>query len=146
MALDDHPHVFRYEGRSWVSLAPRDEARAQLVEQRRWDAANAKLQRWWIAIAAGAAAGVAATLALGTLAALAPAVYLLLLPVGFGAGAVLGALLNKRFNAPDAQHASLPTRPVTAELTRVPPRVASQAPAGASAGDLIAWSRRGFVE
>jgi hypothetical protein len=146
MALDDHPNVFRHEGRLWVSELPRDEARAQLIAQRTWDAANAKLQRWWVAIAIGAALGTAATLGLGTLGGLAPAVYLVLLPLGFAVGAVVGALINKRFNAPDAQHASLPARPVTTPLTRVPSRVASKASSDASASDLIEWSRRGFVE
>ena len=145
MALDDHPNVFRYEGRTWVSLAPREDAITQLRTQRAWDAANAKLQRWWVAITIGAVAGVAATLAFGTAAALAPAVYLLLLPIGFGIGAVLGALVNKRFN-PTAQHASLPARPTTVPLTQVPPRVARAAPADARAIDLIEWSHRGFVE
>lgn len=145
MALTDHPNVFRYEGRLWVSELPREEALHQLVEQRKWDAANAKLQRWWVAIVIGAVLGVAATLGLGALVNLPPYVYLLLLPVGFGAGAVLGALMNKRFNAPDAQHASLPARPATTPLTRVPPRVASKAPADVAAKQLIEWSKRGFV-
>jgi len=67
------------------------------------------------------------------------------LPVGFGGGAIIGALLNKRFNAPDAQHASLPARPTTAPLTLVPSRVAKAAPEYASAAELIEWSKRGFV-
>jgi hypothetical protein len=145
MALDDHPNVFRHEGRTWVSELPREQALAQLIAQRQWDASNAKLQRWWVAIAIGAALGTAATLGFGTLGALAPAVYLILLPVGFGVGAVVGALINKRFNAPDARHASLPERPALTTLTRVPARVAAKAPADASATDLIEWSRRGFV-
>lgn len=143
--IDDHPNVFRYEGRRWVSELPRERALEQLVAQRAWDAQNARLQRWWVAIAIGAAVGTAGTLALGTLANLAPAVYLILLPIGFGAGAVLGALVNKRTN-PEAAHASLPPRPATTPLTRVPSRVASNAPNDASASDLIAWSKRGFVE
>ncbi|MDJ0335396.1 hypothetical protein QMG83_09195 [Salinibacterium sp. G-O1] len=145
MALDDHPNVFRFDGRIWVSTAPREDAVAQLRAQRAWDAQNAKLQRWWVAIAIGAAGGVAATLMFGSAAELAPAVYLLLLPIGFGVGAVLGALLNKRFNAPDAQHSSLPPRPATVPLTQVPPRVARAAPADAGVTDLIEWSKRGFV-
>ena len=140
MALDDHPNVFRFEGKLWVSELPRDEARTQLIEQRAWDAANTKLQRWWVAIAIGAAVGVGVTLLLGTVSGLPPYVYLLLLPVGFGAGAVLGALVNKRFNAPESQHASLPSRPVTVELTRVPSRVAAKAPGTATARQLIEWS------
>jgi hypothetical protein len=145
MALESHPNVFRYEGKLWVSEIPRDQAHGQLIAQRQWDAANAKLQRWWVAIAIGAVIGVAATLALGTAAGLAPAVYLVLLPLGFGAGAVLGALVNRRFNAPDAQHQSLPPRPVIVDLTRVPSRVAAKAPEDATADQLIEWSERGFV-
>ena len=75
----------------------------------------------------------------------APALYLVFLPIGFGAGAVLGALVNKRLN-PDAQHDSLPPRPTTPFLVKVPSRVASKAPADASASELIEWSMRGFVE
>lgn len=145
MALDDHPNVFRFEGRTWVSLAPREDAIAQLRSQRAWDVANAKLQRWWVAIAVGAVTGVAATLLLGAAAGLPPAVYLLLLPLGFGVGVILGALANKRFNAPERQHASLPTRPITVPLTRVPPRVARAADPSATAIDIIEWSNRGFV-
>ncbi|MBG6054403.1 hypothetical protein IWX81_000793 [Salinibacterium sp. CAN_S4] len=145
MALDDHPNIFRFEGRTWASLAPRELALSQLQSQREWDAANAKLQRWWVAITIGSIVGVGATLAFGNAAALAPAVYLLLLPIGFGIGAVLGALVNKRFN-PTGQHASLPERPTTVLLTRVPPRVARAAPADATAEQVIEWSSRGFVE
>lgn len=145
MALDDHPNVFRYEGRTWVSRAPRVEALAQLKAQRAWDASNAKLQRWWVAITIGTIVGVAATLAFGTATDLAPAVYLLLLPLGFGVGAVLGALVNKRHN-PTAQHASLPARPTTVPLTRVPPRVARAASHDATASEIIEWSNRGFVQ
>ena len=142
MSLDDHPHVFRYEGRLWVSEVLADEARAQLVAQRAWDASNAKLQRWWVAIAVGAALGVAGTLALGTAGSLAPAIYLVLLPVGFGIGAVLGALVNKKFFAPDAQHESLGERPTTVQLTRVPASVARRANALTPVSELIAASRR----
>lgn len=145
MALDDHPQVFRFEGHHWVSAEPREVALAGLVAQRRWDASNARLQRWWVAIVIGAIVGTAATLAVGTSADLAPALYLLLLPIGFGIGAVLGALVNKWFNAPDAQHASLPTRPVIAQLTRIPSRVARNSPPDATAEQIIEWSNRGFV-
>ncbi|WP_010202861.1 hypothetical protein [Salinibacterium sp. PAMC 21357] len=145
MALDEHPNVFRFEGRSWVSQSPRDEALEQLRAQRAWDAANAKLQRWWVAITIGAIAGVAVTLALGTAADADPTGYLLLLPLGFGAGAILGALINKRFNARDGQHESLPERPTTVALTQVPSRVAKAAPPYATATEIIEWSNRGFV-
>ena len=145
MAIGDHPNVFRFEGRTWVSALPREVALAQLTSQRAWDASNAKLQRWWVAIAIGAAIGTAGTLALGNAAGLAPAIYLVLLPVGFGVGAVLGALVNKRFFAPEAQHESLGPRPVITELTRIPSRVVRAAPPDASTADLIEWSKRGFV-
>ena len=145
MAIGDHPKVFRFEGRTWVSELPREDALAQLTRQRAWDAANARLQRWWVAIVIGAAVGTAGTLALGTAAGLFPAVYLVLLPLGFGVGAVLGALVNKRFFAPDPQHASLGPRPVIAALTRIPPRVVRAAPPEATAKELIDWSTRGFV-
>jgi len=144
MSLDGNPWVFRYEGKLWVSEAPRERALSELRAQRAWDSQNAKLQRWWVAIAIGAAIGVGGTLALGTVTGIAPAVYLVLLPVGFGVGAVLGALVNKRIT-PDAAHESLPARPSTPFLVKVPPRVASKAPADASARDLIDWSQRGYV-
>lgn len=144
MALDDNPWAFRYEGKWWVSETPRERALERLVAQRAWDGRNAALQRWWVAIALGAAAGIIGTLALGTLTGLAPAVYLVLLPIGFGAGAVVGALVNKRLN-PEAAHESLPARPTTPFLVKVPPRVAAKAPADASASDLIEWSQRGYV-
>lgn len=144
MSLDENPWVFRFEGKLWVSETPRERAVAELKAQRAWDAQNAKLQRWWVAIAIGAAVGVGATLALGTATGIPPAVYLFALPVGFGIGAVLGALVNRRIS-PESQHASLPDRPTVPFLVRVPPRVASKAPADASARDLIEWSRRGYV-
>ena len=144
MSLDQNPWVFRFEGRLWVSETPRERAHSELKAQRAWDAQNAKLQRWWVAIAIGAAAGVAGTLALGAATGIPPVFYLFALPVGFGIGAVLGALVNRRIN-PETQHASLPERPTTPFLVRVPPRVASKAPADASARDLIEWSQRGYV-
>lgn len=144
MSLDQNPWVFRFEGKLWVSETPRERALSELTAQRAWDAQNAKLQRWWVAIAIGAAVGVGATLALGTATGIPPAVYLFALPVGFGIGAVLGALVNRRIS-PESQHASLPERPSVPFLVRVPPRVASKAPADASARDLIDWSRRGYV-
>ena len=144
MALDENPWVFRFEGRLWVSETPRERALAELRAQRAWDAQNAKLQRWWVAIAIGAVVGIVLTLALGTATGIPPALYLFALPVGFGIGAVLGALVNKRIT-PASQHESLPERPTVPFLVRVPSRVASKAPADASARDLIEWSRRGYV-
>lgn len=145
MAINNHPNVFRFEGRTWVSLSPGEEALEELRAQRAWDAANAKLQRWWVAITIGAVVAVAGTLALGISAELDPTAYLLLLPLAFGGGAIAGALVNKRFNAPDRQHASLPDRPSTVPLTQVPSRVARAAPEHATATEIIEWSNRGFV-
>jgi hypothetical protein len=136
MALIDHPNVFRFEGKLWVSELPREEALARLTTQRAWDARNARLQRWWVAIVVGAIVGVAGTLALGTLGGLAPAVYLVLLPVGFGIGAVVGALVNKRFFAAEPHHPSMPERP-TLEVYRVPTRVAARLSEGATARQII---------
>ncbi|MBX3100016.1 MAG: hypothetical protein KF761_10605 [Salinibacterium sp.] len=144
MALDDNPWVFRYEGKLWVSETGRERAVSELRAQREWDALNAKLQRWWVAIAIGAVVGVVLTLALGTATAVPPVIYLFALPIGFGVGAVLGALVNKRIT-PESAHVSLPERPTTPFLVRVPPRVAAKAPADASARDLIEWSQRGYV-
>jgi len=145
MTLDDHPNVFRFESRIWVSEAPREDALEQIRAQRAWDKQNAKLQRWWVALGLGAIIGVTAVLVFGTTSNIDPTLYLLALPVGFGGGAILGALVNKRFNAPDAQHASLPARPTTVPLTLVPSRVAKAAPEQASAKEIIEWSQRGFV-
>lgn len=144
MALDENPWVFRYEGKLWVSETPRERAYSELKAQREWDALNAKLQRWWVAIGIGAVVGVGATLGLGSVLEIPPAFYLVGLPIGFGVGAVVGALINRRIS-PEAQHASLPERPTTPFLVKVPPRVASKAPSDASARDLIEWSQRGFV-
>ncbi|MBH0129200.1 hypothetical protein [Salinibacterium sp. NK8237] len=145
MALEEHPNVFRFEARLWVSPAPREEAREQLRAQRAWDKENARLQRWWVSFSIGAAVGVGGILAVGAASNLDPTLYLLLLPLGFGGGAILGALINKRFNAPEAQHASLPARPTTVPLTLIPSRVAKAAPEFASAAEIIEWSHRGFV-
>lgn len=147
MALDDHPNVFRYEGKLWVSLEPREVAHAQLVAQRAWDAAQAKQQRWWPAIAIGAAVGTAAVLGLGIFLGMPPAIYLFVLPVGFGVGAVLGASVNKRLLGsndlgPDAPATARPQIP---RLVRVPPGVARKAAPDSTASDLIAWSTRGFL-
>ncbi|CAO1652048.1 hypothetical protein I6E68_07280 [Salinibacterium sp. NSLL150] len=145
MAIDEHPNVFRFETRLWVSAAPREEALEQLRAQRAWDKENAKLQRWWVALSIGAIIGVGGILAVGTASNLDPTLYLLLLPLGFGGGAILGALINKRFNAPEAHHASLPARPTTVPLTLIPSRVAKAAPEHASVAEIVEWSNRGFV-
>jgi hypothetical protein len=134
-------HLFRFEGRLWVSLAPADEARQALAAQRAWDAQTARAQRWWVAIVLGAVVGTAAVLVLGTATGLPGFVYLILLPVGFGAGAVLGAVANKRFN-PGALEAPSTPRPVVPELFRVPASALRRLPGDATAADVIAAVRR----
>lgn len=145
MALDDNPHVFRHEGKLWVSELPRDEAQRQLADQRAWDAANAKHERWGLAIAIGAAVGVLVFYGLGSLAGAPPVVNLFVLPVGFAVGAVLGAVVNKRVRAVALQNSPLPARPVVATMVRIPPEVVKRAPEDSTATQLIDWSRRGFV-
>ena len=145
MTLDEHPHVFRYEGRLWISELPRDEMQRQLADQRAWDAANARHERWGLAIAIGAAAGVVITYGLGYFAGLPPVVNLFLLPLGFAVGAVLGAVINKRVRASELANSPLPARPTIAAMVRIPPEVIKRAPADATAKQLVEWSRRGFV-
>jgi len=145
MALDDHPNVFSFEGKLWVSDLPREEARAQLANQRAWDAANLRYERWGLAIGIGAVAGVFVTLGLGTLAGQPAAVNLFILPIGFAVGAVLGAVINKRVRARALENSPLPPRPMIAPIIRVPPEVAKCAPHDATAPQLIDWSHRGYV-
>ena len=140
MALEDHPNVFRYEGRTWVSLAPRDEARSALAAQRAWDAAAARAQRWWVAITIGAVLGVGVVLGLGVLTGAPPFLYLIVLPIGFAFGAVLGAMANKRFN-PGAAAAPATPRPQVPELTRVRASLARRIDPDATAADIIALAR-----
>jgi hypothetical protein len=146
MSIEDHPNVFRFEGKLWVSEAPAETGLAQLTAQRAWDAQNIKLQRWWIAIGVGAVVGTVGTLGLGTLIGLAPVVYLVLLPVGFGIGAVLGALVNRRFFAPELRTSDMPARPIAPMAVKVPPRVVAKAPSDASADQLIRWSLQRYVD
>jgi hypothetical protein len=141
MALEDHPNVFRFEGRTWVSLAPRDEARAALAAQRAWDAATARAQRWWVAIAVGAVLGTAIVFAVGVLTGAPPFLNLIVLPIGFAFGAVLGAMVNKRFN-PGAVAAQASARPEVPELTRVPASLARRIDPEATAAEIIALARR----
>jgi hypothetical protein len=145
MALEQHPYAFRYEGRWWVSETPREEARNRLDAQRDWDRRNARAQRWWVSISIGAVLGVALAFGLGVLVNLAPFVYLVSLPVGFGVGAIVAALINKRIQGDEAQHVSMPKRPSIPPLTLVPRGVARRATDDASAADLIRWSKQGYV-
>ncbi len=145
MAVEEHPNVFRYDGRLWVSELPGEEARAQLVAQRAWDNAHLKSQHWTIAIVIGAIAGTAVTLGIGTATSLAPAIYLVLLPLAFGAGAVLGAVINKRMLGSRLTEAPATERPQTTALTRIPSAVARRTDRDTPLADLIAWSAQGFV-
>lgn len=139
MALDDNPYCFRFEGKLWVSELPREEMLRQITNQRAWDAANARYERWGIAIALGAVAGVLLTVGLGMLAGLPPVVNLFILPVGFGVGAVLGAVVNKRVRASALQNSPLPDRPTIAPMTRVPRSLAAKAPEDATARQILDW-------
>ncbi len=143
--LDENPWVFRHDGRLWVSELPREEMLRQVNDQRAWDVANARHERWGLAIAIGAAAGVLVFFSLGSLGGLPPVANLFVLPVGFAVGAVLGAVVNKRVRAVSLQNSPLPTRPVIAAMVRIPPEVLKKAPADSTARQLIDWSRRGFV-
>ena len=143
--LRDNPWAFRHDGRWWVSSTPREEAHARLVEQVAWDRRNARMQRWWVAIAIGAVLGTGLTLGLSMWLGWHPFVNLVILPLGFGIGAVLGALVNKRVQGEDAAHASMPKRPTTPELTLIPRNVVRTAPDDASAADLIRWSKQRYV-
>jgi hypothetical protein len=145
MALEQHPYAFRYEGRWWVSETPRDEARRRLDDQRDWDRRNARAQRWWVSITIGAALGVALAFGLGVLVNLAAFIYLISLPIGFAVGAVVAALINKRIQGTDAEHASMPKRPSIPPLTLIPRGVARRATDDASTADLIRWSKQGYV-
>lgn len=145
MALEEHPHVFRYDGRLWVSALPGAEARAQLVAQRAWDNAHLKSQHWTVAIVIGAIVGTGAMLGIGVATGLAPAIYLVLLPLAFGAGAVLGAVINKRMLGARLHATPETPRPETTPLTRIPSAVARKTDETTPVDDLIAWSAQGFV-
>jgi len=138
MALDNNPYCFHFEGKLWVSELPRDEMLRQITDQRAWDVANAKYERWGIAIAIGAAVGVIATFAFGASAGLPPVINLFILPVGFAVGAVLGAAVNKRVRAVTLQNSPLPDRPVIARMVRVPRSVAARAPENATGREILA--------
>jgi hypothetical protein len=132
----EHPNVFRFENRTWVSTAPADEARAALVAQRAWDSATAKAQRWWVAIGIGAVLGVAAVLGAGIALGAPGFLYLIVLPVGFAFGAVIGARVNRRFNPGALTPPSTP-RPQVPELYRLRASVLRRIPEGASAAEII---------
>lgn len=149
MTLDNHPNVFRYEGKLWASELPRDEMLAAFVAQRAWDAAHVKAERWTLSFVLGAIAGTIATLVLGTAIGLSPATYLVLLPLGFGGGVVLGAVVNRWLlglsrNTAEAAHV-LDGRPELHEMTKVPAAVARNTDEFTPIADLMEWSQQGFV-
>jgi len=145
MALENHPNVFRFEGRLWVSPEDRETAQAAFAAQRRWDAGQLRSQHWTLALALGAIAGTAATLGLGTLGGLPPVFYLILLPVGFGIGAVIGARVNRRILGSRITDVPTTPRPETPPLTRIPSAVAKRVSDVTPVADLISWSEQGFV-
>lgn len=145
MALDNHPNVFRFEGRLWVSELPREEAHAQFAAQRAWDAAHVKQEHWTLAMIVGAAVGTGVTLGLGELAGIAPALYLFLLPIGFGFGVVLAALVNRRILRAAGVAPPTTPRPELTDVTRVPSAVARKVDDDVAVSDLIEWSKKGFV-
>jgi len=140
MALDNSPYCFRFEGKLWVSEVDPAEAIRQFQAQRAWDTAAVRRQRWWPAVTIGGLAGIIGIIALRNLPI---ALYLFTLPVGFGIGAVLGAIVNKRILGIDGTVDS--ERPELVEVTRVPFSVSRKAPEDASAADIIRWSKQGFV-
>lgn len=145
MALDSHPHAFRFEGRWWVSELPAADALALLTAQRRWDAAQVRAQRWAVALVIGALVGTGGMLGIGVLAGLAPALYLVLLPLGFGVGVVVGAIVNRRLLGDRLTEAPATPRPVTGRLVRVPPAVVRFVDEDTTLDDLLAWSEQGYV-
>lgn len=146
MPLDEHPNVLRHDGRLWVSDIPRERLRAQIADQRAWDAVTARRERWGLAISLGAVAGVLVTVGIATLAGAPPVANVFILPVGFAVGAVLGAVVNKRILARAPRVPDRGPRPTVATMVRIPPEVVKRAPVDAGVEQLIRWSTRGRVD
>ena len=140
MALDNHPNVFQFGGRAWVSELPREEALAQLTAQRAWDVATVRAQRWWIAISIGSALGTALTWWLAALAGAPLFANVVFLPIGFAIGAVLGAVVNKRILGDALATVSATERPTLVKLTRVPSRVVRTADPMSTVAEIVAIS------
>ncbi|MGV8969854.1 MAG: hypothetical protein ACOH1J_05335 [Microbacteriaceae bacterium] len=141
MALENHPHVFQFGGRAWVSALPREQALAQLTAQRAWDVATLRAQRWWVAIAVGSGLGTAVSWWLGNLVNAPAFANIVTLPIGFAIGAVLGAVVNKRLLGDLLTAPVAAERPTVPPLTRVPTRVVRTAEEFSTVQEIIALSR-----
>ncbi|MCY7412977.1 MAG: hypothetical protein LH471_08105 [Salinibacterium sp.] len=138
--LDEHPNCLRFDRKLWVSELPREELYFQLVAQRAWDDQHERVNRWQLALALGAAVGVAVALGVSAWLGAPPALNLFTLPIGFGVGAVLGARVNEWLRPRRAADAALPPRPTVAAMTKVPRRVAAMTPLTATAREIIELS------
>ncbi len=144
VAIDEtHPNVVRFDNKLWVSLLPREQLSQQLAAQKSWDDANARANRWALAIGIGAVAGAALCYLITRLLGAPPVLNLFLLPVGFAIGAVLGGLVNERLRPSRPADAALGPRPLVDEMTRIPRRVASTAERSIGAQELIELSTPG---
>ncbi len=138
MAVDEsHPNVVRFDRKLWVSPIPSDELAAQITAQRAWDVEKSRVNRWPLAIGLGAAVGTAVIYVVGSLLGAPPVVNLFILPLGFGAGAVLGAVVSERMRPSRPADAALGPRPTTAVMTRLPRHVTAQADPDSTAQELI---------
>lgn len=138
--LDDHPNCLRFDGKLWVSELPREELQEQLLAQRRWDDANERANRWWVAIVLGGVVGTAAALGLSVALGAPPILNLFTLPIGFAVGAVVGARINEAIRPSRAADRALGERPRVAPMTKVPRRVAATTPLTATAREIIELS------
>ncbi len=138
MAIDEsHPNVVRFDNKLWVSTLPSAELAGQLIAQKAWDDANARANRWGLAISIGAVAGSAVSYLVTRFLGAPPVVNLFLLPVGFAVGAVLGGLINERLRPTRAADQALGARPSVHEMTRIPRRVVALADPLSTASELI---------
>jgi hypothetical protein len=142
MSLNDHPKVFQFGGKVWVSELPREQALAQLTAQRAWDVAMIRAQRWWVAITIGSALGTGVTLLLSNLVGAPLFANVVFLPIGFAIGAVLGAVVNKRILGDSLATISASERPTLVTLTKVPARVVRTADADSTVAEIVELSRR----
>ncbi|MEQ1737274.1 MAG: hypothetical protein ABL886_12820 [Rhodoglobus sp.] len=138
MPIDEnHPNVVRFDNKLWVSTRAREDLAAQLAAQKAWDDANARANRWALAIGIGAVSGTAATYLAASILGAPPIINLFLLPVGFAIGAVLGGLVNERLRPGRPADAALGARPAVEPMTRLPRRVVARADQHSTAAELI---------